>query len=345
MRLLACLLLSVAALQAEPFEPASAGIVLERVPSGARIASRNLQRDLPTALVAAREYIQLARSTSEPRYLGYAQGALAPWIQQTNPPSEVRYLRAIIRQSNHQFDAALADLELLPNDRPALLSKILVLSAQGKILEARKECLKHPSLASDLTGLAALANVTSLNGQLESSYALLRRSISDSSTNAWAWTTLAEMAVRAGKNAEAELAYQKALALTPDDPYLAATYADFNPAAARPYLLNKTNSDACLLRLALSDQNPRDLAERFAATGNLHAREAATFYLHLLHKPEEALRLARINWQTQREPADAKILLETALAARDPAAAKPVLDWLIQTRLEDVRLAPLRNQL
>ena len=40
-------------------------------------------------------------------------------------------------------------------------------------------------------------------------------------------------------------------------------------------------------------------------------------------------------------PADARVLLEAARAAGDPAAARPVLTWLSATGLEDARLASL----
>ena len=69
-----------------------------------------------------------------------------------------------------------------------------------------------------------------------------------------------------------------------------------------------------------------------AATACICARRRASL-CDLLDRPARALQLARENWATQREPADARILLEAALAAGDPAAARPVLDWLERTGL------------
>ena len=57
-----------------------------------------------------------------------------------------------------------------------------------------------------------------------------------------------------------------------------------------------------------------------------------------------ALRLARENWAEQREAADARVLLEAALAARDRVAAAPVLKWLADNNFEDVRLRPLAER-
>jgi len=47
----------------------------------------------------------------------------------------------------------------------------------------------------------------------------------------------------------------------------------------------------------------------------------------------------------QREPADARILLEAALAAGRPAAADPVLAWIRTNSVQDIHLAGLANRL
>jgi len=106
-----------------------------------------------------------------------------------------------------------------------------------------------------------------------------------------------------------------------------------------------------LLRLALAGQSlgapelsghVADLAERFAEArmrgDTVHQREEARFNLHLLKQPDDALRLAQTNWGVQREPWDARLLLEAALAADQPAAARPALDWLAASHLEDKHL-------
>ena len=65
----------------------------------------------------------------------------------------------------------------------------------------------------------------------------------------------------------------------------------------------------------------------------------------MLHQPAGALTTAQANWQVQREPADARILMEAALAARRPRAAQPALDWFHANLVEDVTLAGLVHQL
>ena len=74
-------------------------------------------------------------------------------------------------------------------------------------------------------------------------------------------------------------------------------------------------------------------------------REEAMTALHLEQRPVEALWLARENWRQQREPLDALLLLQAALAANDPAAAAPARQWMRDNKVQDHRLQVLREQL
>jgi hypothetical protein len=47
----------------------------------------------------------------------------------------------------------------------------------------------------------------------------------------------------------------------------------------------------------------------------------------------------------QREPRDARIFLEAATAAKEPAAAQPVIQWLNESRIEDRYLIGLAQKL
>ena len=77
----------------------------------------------------------------------------------------------------------------------------------------------------------------------------------------------------------------------------------------------------------------------------MHLREEARFSLQMLRQPQEALRLAEANWAVQHEPWDARLFLEAALAAGQPEAARPVVEWLATSRMEDRRLRQLVQQL
>jgi hypothetical protein len=73
-------------------------------------------------------------------------------------------------------------------------------------------------------------------------------------------------------------------------------------------------------------------------------REEARFTLALLQNPQTALTLAQANWEIQKEPWDARLLLETALAVGSQDAARPVIAWLHTNHVEDTRLQQLVAQ-
>jgi len=78
---------------------------------------------------------------------------------------------------------------------------------------------------------------------------------------------------------------------------------------------------------------------------NIHLREAAYFFLYLKDSPREALVAAEQNFRTQREPIDARLLLESAYAAKDFKAAKPALDWMKSTGYLHGRFVWLKNKM
>jgi Tfp pilus assembly protein PilF len=361
---------------AAPFVPQSDGQVLERLPFAPRdpvlrrLRALNGQltrapNDLRLAVVVAQGYSELGRVTGDPRYAGYAQAALAPWWSLERAPQEVLVLRAALRQRMHKFDLALADLATVLNINPRNVEARLMLATvkqvQGAYDEAGEECRALQDLTEKLVWTACLANVNGATGKLRESYDQLRAVFSrypaaEPKLRSWVLTSLAEMATRAGMVSEAEAHFRAALTLAPADYYLLGAYADYLLDNGRPQdvvalLWDKAAADPLLLRyaLALQAQNSNDLAaqvqqleDRYAASrlrgDRVHLREEARFTLHLLDAPQEALKLARENWQVQKEPADLRILLEAALAAHDTAAVDLVRDWLRNSRLEDVQL-------
>ncbi len=356
---------------AAPYIPESNDEILERLPQrpGAALELRQLRsqlaespKNLDVALTLARRYIVQARAESDPRYLGYAEAALKPWWDLIEPPVNVLVLRATLKQSVHNFDGALDDLALAlkrdPRNVQAWLTRATVLQVQGKYAEALANCDRLRTVAPQWIDIACAANVASLSGRAKQSYdSLLSLTSVPGSHKSWVETSLAEITERLGEDSKAEAHYEAAVKA--GDAYAKGAYADFlldrkRYAEVAALLNGETRADALLLRLALAEHTLGDtnakqrvdaLSARFAASrmrgDRVLLREEARFTLHLLQRPKEALALAQENWQVQREPADARILLEAALAAGDSKAAAPVLQWLKETGLEDVRIAPL----
>jgi tetratricopeptide (TPR) repeat protein len=371
--------------RSEPYHPKDGGEVLERLRAVAFDPGAHEMRELRARLAAepgdaalacqlARRCIERSRTDADPRFLGRAQSALAPWWDAATPPIEVLILRATLKQSQHDFTNALADLEvgerLAPRNPQVWLTRATILTVLGQYSQARQACLPLAQLAPGLIALTALAQVASLTGGAESACALLQQTLaSDVSAGVdekdWALTELAETEARLGRGKTAEADFMAALALGRHDPYLLGAYADWlldqgRAAEAANLLKNETRADALLLRLALAETAltppPASLPGHVATLGAqfeaghlrgdfVHQREEARFVLRLRHQPSEALRLAQANWLVQREPADLRILLESALAAANPAAAQPAMDFMRTNHLQDVRLAGLAQQL
>lgn len=163
--------------------PTDPGEVLESLPfaandarsreiSGLRRALAQSPRDLPRALRLARLDIQLSRERSDPRYLGHAQAALAPWWSLELPPVDVLVLRATIEQSLHDFEAALLDLAVraAPDHAQAWLTRA-VLTVRGRYAEARESCAHLVPLASNLVVTVCQTGVDSVTGHVVEAHA------------------------------------------------------------------------------------------------------------------------------------------------------------------------------
>lgn len=317
--------------------------------------------DLPRALRLARLDITLSRERSDPRYLGHAQAALAPWWSNPDAPVEVLVLRATIEQSLHDFEAALVALDravrLAPDHAQAWLTRAVVLTVRGRYAEARESCSHLRPISSRLVVDVCETGIDSVTGKAAQAYTRLTESLDASAASPaeleWARSSLAEYAVRAGRLEEAEKHFRSTLELDPEDAYARSAAADLlldrgKPTDALALVRGREVNDAHLLRIAIAERRAKSpdaaahieaLAARFDASrlrGDVvHRREEARFWLELKDDPSRALTLAIANWDVQKEPADARIFVDAALAAKSPTAAAPVLKWLDETKLED----------
>lgn len=378
-----CLLLLEGVASAAPFTPSTDGQVLATVPARAsdprarelqalREAWRAAPQDADTAVRLARRYFDEVAASGDPRYVGYAQAALQPWWDSPAPPPSVRVLRAMVYQFDHRFAPALADLDGAlrddPSNGPAWSWRTAILMVQADYAEARTSCAAMAPLTTPLVAVACGAQVDAATGHAAAAATALHRALAaarDASPDErlWALTRLAETEERRGENAAAETAFRAGLATGVADIYLQAAYADFlldrgRAAEVLSLLKDGGRADVLLLRLAIAAKatgEPRaaalaqELAARFEAAklrgDSSHRKEESRFVLAVRGDAPRALALARENWAVQREPADARILLEAAVATRDVAAAQPVLDWMKGSGIESVALRGLADRL
>jgi Tfp pilus assembly protein PilF len=368
---------------AAPYVPNNDSTPLERLPSNALgrerqadVALRSaLARDPNNAAIAerlAKRHIARARSESDPRFLGQAQAALAPWWSLPEPPTNLLLLRATIRQSGHDFVNALRDLEQLvqrdPGNAQAWLTLATVQQVSGDLNAAEKSCRSLKALTTPLISTACMVAIDGSRGRAANAYDELSRAIDtaaiarSSEVGVWAITLQAELAERLGRKDDAQRLYRASLMLDPTDTYTRATYADYLIDAQRyddvlTLIPATTPVDVLLLRRAVAaklvaapdaTQTANTLSRRFDAASargdHLHLREESRFALLIKNSPTEALALAIDNWRIQKEPLDARILLEAAIAAKQPQKAREVIAWLTATSLQGERIAELLRQ-
>ena len=331
-------------------------------------------KNLDLALRVAQLFMVRARTESDPRYLGQAQAALGAWWSQSEPPVPVLLLRATIRQSNHDFKSSRLDLEQAlkrePNNAQAWLTLATVQLVTGDIKGSADSCAQLVPLTTRLISTTCLASVDGARGQAAQAYEALKTVVGNPETargpnigvRTWALTLQAELAERLARPVDAERLYRASLALDSTDAYTVAAYSDFLIDMGRakdviPLISATSRVDTLLLRRAIAAklaaspdaaQVATDLGERFAALrargDRVHMREEARYELAIKNSPDEAVTLARDNWDVQKEPLDARILLEAAVAALQPKAARDIVSWVTTHQLQGEKLAQLVNQ-
>jgi hypothetical protein len=273
--------------------PARDDAIVEHLPShvgdaaerrAARAAERAqrdaLQRhpdELGLALQAAHDALARGRLRGDPRELGVAQAALAPWWTRADAPPEVRLVRATVLQSQHEFNAALVELDAvlarpdvaLPVRAQAELTRAGVQQVLGHFAEADAGCRRlvgadYFALGASVrqNGLACIAELASLQGHADTAAATLARlagapDAGSVAPGAPGWLALmrAELAQRRGDPSAGAL-FAAALKANPDV-YTQCAYADWlldEHRAADVVALLKGNeaADPVLLRVALA---------------------------------------------------------------------------------------------
>jgi Tfp pilus assembly protein PilF len=355
--------------------PSGTAPAADRATRALRTAVARNPDNLDLALRLAGLYIARARIDADPRQLGRAQAVLAPWWNAAEPPVPVLVLRATIEQSNHVFADARTDLERAlarePDNAQAWLTLATVQQVTGEFAGAGESCRRLANIAIAIVAVTCQASLDGVSGRAGQAYDALDRVLAESavargsdaaSLRTWATTLQAELAERLARPSDADRLFRAIRALDPRDAYTIAAYADFlldeeRYAEVLALIPRETPIDTLLLRRAQAAERTgaadaastaEDLGQRFAALrargDRVHLREEARYTLEIRKSPDAALALALENWRVQKEPLDARIALEAALAAHRPEAAADVLNWIASTHLEGVRLAELARQ-
>ncbi len=374
-------LLTPAAPYRAPYLPTDDSDIVQDVPSASDPTVGEMRRlrakldigpqSFATAIELANAYIDYSRQIGDAHYAGYAEAIIEPWTSLAAPPASALLTQGTILQYRHQFAEARELLEKTlhqdPRNGQAWLTLATLDMVQGDYVMATKRCAQVSNSAGFHLGLVCFGSLRSYTGQAKQSLLLLQQAqaLAGSASpvyQAWIQGLIAESAERLGDWPAAEVHYRAALQLLPQDNFLLVAYADFlldrgRPKEVLPLLADHMQSDTAFLRLALAQLALRSpdaaryawiMTARFEALklrgSDYFGREEARFALQIEHDPTTSLALAKRNWQFQRAPWDARVLLEAALAADQPRAAAEVIEFLKQTNLEDPIVLPLAQQ-
>ncbi len=360
---------------AAPRVPGADSEVLERLPWRTadkrartlielRAAAAKSPSDPAPATQLAQHYFDLAMAIGDPRYIGYAEAVVSRFA--TAMPANMRVVRGQLWQYRHNFEGALAEFERALATDPGLASahawRGAIYLVQADYAAARKECnaLKRLDRATLFGACMGLAQA--YGGQLAAGYTTLLQALqatTDDDNRLWLLTHLGEVAVWRNQPELATRHFLAALALGRDDGYLLAAWSDFlldqgQPAKVVALLAQWESSDGLLLRLTEAEaalklpsakKHIQMVEDRFDAArlrgDTTHRAEEARFRVRLRNDARAAVQLALENYRVQREPRDARILLEASIAANDPASAQMARDWLASSGFEDPRIQAL----
>lgn len=376
------ILFTKSAYASEPRTPNNGSEILENLSATSNQQSNKLKtlrknletspNNLDLASQLAKAYIGIARENTDVRYYGYAQAVLKPWWEKQNPPVEALLLRATLNQQRHQYTKAIDDLKLLlkrqPRHAQAWLTLSIIQQVQGNYQSARASCSALSRVSSIWLSNLCHSQVLGYTGSTERAYKMqqalaLQLKTSRPDLLQWILGISAETALRMGKKKQAEINFEKALKLPLRDAYLLRIYSDYlleenREAVVLKLLKDEEKDSALLLRMAIAAKRANQkqlmsdyqklLESRFKAArlrgSNLHERDEALYLLEFAGDLKKALKLARNNWNVQKEPDDALILLRAALASHSETDVQTIRNWIAQTQLQDFRIQKLLDK-
>lgn len=361
----------------EPYTPERDDQVLQQLPKTLslnrdRMASirEKLSVD-PTnaalASAAAAGYIKMGNDESDPRFYGYAQSAIEYWWNAELPPANIAKIRAKLKEKDHKYKDAIADLVALldrqPDDTQAWIEVINLHRVVGDYDAARQSIARLEKLEDEKAIAVASIPLMAATGKANQAYETLA-TLDAPDLASWIAATQGDIAASLGRFEAADKHYREALMLNSGSIHLKRTYADFlldhrRPAPVLQLLANHENDNGCLLLMAIAahrlgkEQLAWKLKSKLFVRFNEirlrgsqpHGRFESRYELELNNDPKKALVIALENWKIQREVRDARAVLESAVASKNLSAAQPTIKFIKKSGHEDIALAQLISTL
>jgi tetratricopeptide (TPR) repeat protein len=346
-------------------------------------AWRAQPQNLPAALAYARAVFTLGLTEGDLRWYGSAQAALTPWWAAADLPAEAYFLRGLVKQGFHDFQDGLQDINRAIALEPARAEFWSWRFALHLLLADMTAAQKDIEEIGRLFGLEEAQVYRAVlfyrTGQPLPAVEMLGQAIrsvkfQDASSQDWLGFHLGEAHRVAGQAAKALAVWGQRLKASPQSHLIRLSLADLlnqqgqyrqalTIAMAATGSGNVQNStatmtDALLMQAVLASRGLNDPNEsRLASQLEARLQSQAMRQEALIERPKliyqiaygrdvkAGLALSIDNWQLQKEPPDAVLFVQAALALGQARAAEPVVSWAEKTGYSDPQLTPLLAQL
>jgi protein involved in temperature-dependent protein secretion len=346
-------------------------------------AWRAQPQNLPAALAYARAVFTLGLTEGDLRWYGSAQAALTPWWAAADLPAEAYFLRGLVKQGFHDFQDGLQDINRAIALEPARAEFWSWRFALHLLLADMTAAQKDIEEIGRLFGLEEAqvyrAVLLYRTGQPLPAVEMLGQAIrsvkfQDASSQDWLGFHLGEAHRVAGQAAKALAVWGQRLKASPQSHLIRLSLADllnqqgqYRQAQTIAMAANSsgnaqnntaTMTDALLMQAVLAsrglkDPNESRLASQLEARLQSQAlrqealieRPKLIYQIAYGHDVKAGLALSIDNWQLQKEPPDALLFVQAALALGQAHAAEPVVSWAEKTGYTDPQLTPLLAQL
>jgi len=264
-------------------------------------------------------------------------------------------------QSRHEFAKARLQLDRLlaadPRDVEARLMSANLYLLGGEFERARADCRLVLAAGALDVGTVCLASAQTGPGSVVRARRMIAALGDSTGTDVelarWRLLTEADLALRAGDYAAALALHERALALDPGHEEARSRLAEVlleRGQVTRAHELTRAPEPSVarlVLRLraakALGDSDAFETLDELLAALEAdrgaglppHLREQAQLALYVDRNPAAALRLARLNFETQRDTPDLRMLATAAREAGDAAAMATIRAWMQQSGFED----------
>ena len=378
---LASLALAAPVLAQERFKPAPSDRLMASVhaQAGRDGSLRTLDQawradpqNLDAALAFARAVFVLGLRQGDLRWFGSARAALAPWWQASELPAQAYFLRGLVKQGFHDFEGGLRDIkQAIEKDRAQAefwswrFALHLLLADMNA---ARQDCEEIARLFGQEEADIYRAVLLYRTGQATQAIAKLQRAMDaprfkDPGSQDWIGFHLGEAYRVAGQTPMALATWDRQLKAQPQSHLIRLSLVQLlnqsgRHAEAKKLIALDTATDALLMQAVIASRGLKDGDEaRLAQLLDLRLQSQAQRGESLIERPKliyliaygkdpaAGLALSIDNWKLQKEPPDALLFVQAALAVNQPRAAEPVIAWAQQTGYTDADLTPLLERL